>query len=178
MSSASMLSQAPDAPHLSQIEHGQASNNQVFFGRLGAILLRAGPGWKERRRNEPAKHGAAVTLARWIAVSLTVVAPLQTGWRMPATIEVTQDVEVRHLSRSDLLSGEPRGVLLLGGGQAELKAFQIKKGQTFQMLAIFTEGECRIKFGNDECVITSCPWLDGFRDHQADIFRVTSGREH
>ena len=65
-----------------------------------------------------------------------------------------------------------RGVLYLSGG----RSFTIAKGQRFLMVKVYDEGECRIKFENREYDVGSCPWLDGFRDHQEDIFKVVSGR--
>jgi len=44
------------------------------------------------------------------------------------------------------------------------------------MVKVYTEGECRIRFQSREYDLHSCPWLDGFADHQADIFRVLSSR--
>jgi hypothetical protein len=40
------------------------------------------------------------------------------------------------------------------------------------MVKTGTEGSCRIRFGDQECGLTSCPWMEGFRDHQADIFLI------
>ena len=89
----------------------------------------------------------------------------QTGsrWLLPLTIEVRQDVAVR---ASEGSHGQERGVLYAS------QAFQIKKGQRFQMIKIYTEGECRVRFQQREHDLHSCPWLDGFADHQSDIFRV------
>jgi hypothetical protein len=48
----------------------------------------------------------------------------------------------------------------------------IPKDQTFQMISVGSAGGCRIRFEKQEPDVSSCPWLDGFRDHQADIFNV------
>jgi hypothetical protein len=117
-----------------------------------------------------------MTLAPWIVLGFSFVAPVQSAWQLPATIKVTQDVEVRRLSRADVLSGEMRGRLYIGGGQPTATAFQMKKGQTFQMVKIYTEGTCRIRFEKNQYDLTSCPWLEGFADNQADIFNVITGR--
>ena len=42
------------------------------------------------------------------------------------------------------------------------------------MIKIYSEGECRIRFEKKEYDVSSCPWLDGFSDHQTDIFKVIS----
>ena len=52
------------------------------------------------------------------------------------------------------------------------KGFVIKKGHTFLMTRILLEGGCDIRFEKRDYDFPSCPWLDGFRDQQADIFRV------
>jgi hypothetical protein len=88
-------------------------------------------------------------------------------WQLPVTIEVTRDVEVRtseHLP--DGSSHQLRATLYSS------EAFWIRKGQRFLMMKIYTEGACRIRFKNGEYDLSSCPWLDGFRDHQTDTFRV------
>jgi hypothetical protein len=93
------------------------------------------------------------------------------GWRLPVTIEVKQDVNVRTSERRpDGSFGQERGSLYSS------EAFQIKKSQRFQMIKIYTEGECRIRFQRKEYDLSSCPWLDGFADHQEDIFKVISAQ--
>jgi len=88
--------------------------------------------------------------------------------RLPVTIEVKKDVEVTH----NYLNYEPRGKLYFDGRDG--KPFVLKKGQRFQMVEIGQEGGCRIKVGEMEYGITSCPWLKGFADHQTDLFRVVA----
>lgn len=95
---------------------------------------------------------------------------IQGAERLPLTIEIKQDVQVRN----NYEIPEHRGVLYLE--DAKTAAFQIKKGQHFQMVRIGKEGSCRIRFENKEYGLRSCPWLDGFRDHQADIFSVDRKR--
>jgi hypothetical protein len=68
--------------------------------------------------------------------------------------------------------GQKRGVLYIGRGQA----FTVRKGQRFQMVKVNAEGGCRIEFEKTPYDVSSCPWLDGFRDHQDDVFKVVSGR--
>jgi hypothetical protein len=48
----------------------------------------------------------------------------------------------------------------------------MRKGQRFQVVKIYSEGGCRIRFKSTEYDLGSCPWLDGFRDHETEIFRV------
>ena len=52
---------------------------------------------------------------------------------------------------------------------------QIRRGERFQMIKIYTEGGCRIRFKREEYDVQSCHWLEGFRDPEADIYRVISG---
>jgi hypothetical protein len=112
-----------------------------------------------------------------IALLMALSAPAQSRWHLPVTIEVTQDVEVKPHSELQQPGGgfsrEERGVLYIG---RNLKAFRIKKGQTFRMIKIEAEGGCRIQVEKREYDLPSCPWLDGFRDHQADIFRVIAAK--
>lgn len=88
----------------------------------------------------------------------------QTKWQLPVTIEALQDVPVR----ADGGSRQVRGVI----NAAVSEPFTVKKGQRFQMVAILEEGGCRIEFETRQFDVSSCPWLDGFRDHQADVFAV------
>ena len=100
-----------------------------------------------------------------------LVAGAQSQWHLPVTIEVTQDVDVKSSERRPHGSfGQVRGRLYAS------KAFRIRKGQRFQMVKIYAEGECRIRFQRKEYDLTSCPWLDGFADHQSDIFRTSPAR--
>ncbi len=106
-----------------------------------------------------------------VIASLACVAATTTDqvtWRLPATIETLADVEAR--------PGEPpaqaRGVLYVSGR----RTFTIPKGRRFLMTAIAAEGECRIEFETHQYDVSSCPWLDGFADHQVDFFKVVSGR--
>jgi protocatechuate 3,4-dioxygenase beta subunit len=87
----------------------------------------------------------------------------QTAAQLPVTIEAAKDVPAR---LDDGGTGQ-RGILYISGGP-----FVIKKGQRFQMVGIYPEGRCRILLEKKEYYVSSCPWLDGFADHQADIFRI------
>ena len=80
----------------------------------------------------------------------------------PVVVEVQRDVEVR---RSEGGS-ERRGTLYTNA------QFRIRKGERFLMLRTVQEGSCRIRFHQREYELSSCPWVDGFTDHQADIFKV------
>jgi hypothetical protein len=93
--------------------------------------------------------------------------PPPTVLHPPVTIEVRQDVEVVQ----DALK-QVRGklyVLLLGA-----EPFWIRKGQRFEMIEEHGEGECRIRFEGKEYLASSCPWLEGFTDHQREIFQVVA----
>lgn len=90
----------------------------------------------------------------------------QTKWRLPVTIEALRDV----LALSAEKGSQKRGVLYVGGGNS----FTIKKGERFLMVKVYAEGECRIQFESREYDVSSCPWMDGFTDHQEDVFKVVS----
>ena len=104
-------------------------------------------------------------MLRCFALGIILFATSQSADKLPITIEVEQDV---HVQVHDPGGVERRGILYL----YESEPFQLRKGQRFQMLDTGPEGSCRIRFGKRVVGITSCPWLDGFTDHQADIFRV------
>jgi hypothetical protein len=108
---------------------------------------------------------------RIIALLIIFSLPAQVATRLSVTVEAKRDVEVMHNAESY----ESRGKLYLADVKA--KAFRIGKGQRFQMIEIGQEGSCSIKFEDKEYGLTSCPWLEGFRDHQADIFSVVSTKE-
>ena len=91
----------------------------------------------------------------------------QTRWRLPVTIEAVQDVSARSVESG----GQARGVLYVGRGNS----FTIKKRQRFRMVKIGAEGGCRIEYAKRQYDVSSCPWLDGFRDHQEDFFKVVAG---
>jgi hypothetical protein len=101
-------------------------------------------------------------------IGMLILPAGQTSWRLPATIEALQDVPAQSVEPPHQL----RGVLYVSGG----RSFTIAKGQRFLMVRVYGEGECRIKFENREYDVSSCPWLDGFTDHQEDVFKVVSGR--
>jgi hypothetical protein len=85
---------------------------------------------------------------------------------IPITVEVRKDVEVTHNTKPY----ESRGKLYLT--DLNTKEFRLKKGERFQMIQMTGEGSCRIRFEGKEYGLTSCPWLDGFRDHQTDVFVI------
>jgi hypothetical protein len=101
-----------------------------------------------------------------VALSVSVaIFPVagQTRWRFPVPFEALKDVQAKPVESG----GQLRGTLNVGGG----KAFTIRKGQRFFMVKAYTEGECRIQFENKQYDVSSCPWMDGFADHQEDVFR-------
>jgi hypothetical protein len=100
---------------------------------------------------------------------VTVATVGQTRWRLPVTIEAVQDVSTRSVETG---GGQARGVLYVGRGNS----FTIKKGEHFLMVKIATEGGCRIEYEKRQYNVSSCPWLDGFRDHQEDFFKVVPGQ--
>jgi hypothetical protein len=88
---------------------------------------------------------------------------------LPATIEVTKDVE----AIADPVTVHRRGTLYIGRSE---KSFQIKKGQTFQMTKLLGEGACRIRFQNRVYNLRSCPWLEGFSDRETDIYALVGNK--
>jgi len=94
-----------------------------------------------------------------------ILAVWQTTWELPVTIRVKQDVPVEN---------EPLGHQEIGRLYVSQKdkPFVIRKGDTFQMIAIGQEGGCRIRIVKREYDVASCPWLEGFTDHQTSVFEV------
>jgi len=105
-----------------------------------------------------------IALAILLSFSTQVTGPL------PVTIEVKRNVEVTHKTEPH----ESRGKLYLEDANA--KAFRLTKGQRFQMVQIGEEGSCRIRFEGSQYGLTSCPWLEGFSDHQTDTFEVVPSK--
>lgn len=92
---------------------------------------------------------------------------------LPVTMKVTQDVEVIpyfHLER------HRRGTLEVGGN-AKVKAFTIKKGETFQMTELLGEGECRIRLLSKEYYLVACWWLEGFANRESDIYQPVAANK-
>jgi hypothetical protein len=98
-----------------------------------------------------------------IALAIVLSFPAQVAGPLPVTIEVKRNVEVTHYTDPH----QSRGKLYLEDAKA--KAFRLTKGRRFQMVQIGKEGSCRIRFDGNEYGLTSCPWLEGFSDHQTDV---------
>lgn len=93
------------------------------------------------------------------------------GTSLPITIEVTRDVPVKSSERrSDGSYGQERGALYSS------KSFIITKGRRFRVIELMREGTCRIEFEGSQYELSACPWMPGFRDRQADIFRIVEFR--
>jgi hypothetical protein len=110
---------------------------------------------------------------RGFAIDVTVCTPDRAAdckRHLPVTIEVTQDVQV---VPSAHVSHESRGTLY-SWSRDLATPFWIRRGERFEMVRIYSEGECRVRFRNQEYDLTSCHWLDGFTDHEADIYRVVA----
>jgi hypothetical protein len=105
------------------------------------------------------------------ALGVVLCVLLQSANQLPITIEVEQEVDVQH--NADPSGKEQRGTLYLY--EAKSEDFQLKKSQQFQIVATGLAGSCRIRFHKKLFGISSCPWVDGFTDHQADIFRIVRG---
>ena len=102
-----------------------------------------------------------------IALLMIFSVSAQASEHLPLTIEVQKDVEV-----TEAYSQESRGKFHLDDVKAQ--GFLLRKGQRFQMVKIGQEGSCRITFEGKEYGLTSCPWLEGFRDHQIDVFSIVT----
>ena len=115
-------------------------------------------------------------MARFQSIAVLLLAPALGGvaqevvWdgrSVPITIEVLKDVPVRTSERrSDGSFGLERGKLYSN------QSFQIAAGERFRMIQMLTEGECRIEYHGSSYLLSSCPWMSGFTDHQEDIFRI------
>lgn len=75
-------------------------------------------------------------------------------------IVLTRDVRVVDRGAAP----EVRGVLY---GDTSLV---LPRGTELTMIRIGLEGGCTVRHGALMLSLTSCPWLDGFTDHQSDIF--------
>ena len=94
-------------------------------------------------------------------------------WRFPATIEVLQDVTVN----TGLMGDFKRGVLQAAPlPWRRMPPFTLRRGERFQMLRVEDEGGCIVRIRHHTYDVSSCYWVSGFADAQADIFKVVSGR--
>ena len=113
-----------------------------------------------------------MTAVAWTIAASLFVSDGQTrsipGWHLPVTIEVTRDVEIRPTLGA---AHEARGTLY-SWNRGSSKPVLIKTGERFQMVKIYYEGQCRIRFKNRDYDVTSCHWLPGFTDPEADIYLV------
>ena len=104
-----------------------------------------------------------------LSVAKLAAAPVWDGTSLPITIEVLRDVAVKSSERKpDGSYGQERGTLY------SRSSFHIAKGQRFRMIAILGEGGCRIEFQGALHELSSCPWVPGFTDAQADVFRIVA----
>jgi hypothetical protein len=120
-----------------------------------------------------ARAGRRVQIAAGVCLVGIIAARAGGGQRSTraaprVTIEALQDV------RAEIVEGprQQRGVLYVTAAAP----FTIKRGQRFVMVKAYSEGGCRIRVSNREYDVSSCPWLDGFADPQADIFKVVGRR--
>lgn len=122
------------------------------------------------RLNTGPKTVLALTNMHTLLIALVVLAsPLQIAAQKPKPIivEAQRDVEIRTSEQlPDGRSYQMRGVLYADS------SFQLRKGQRFHTIAIYSEGGCRIRLDEREYMLRSCPWLPGFTDHQSDTFKV------
>ena len=87
---------------------------------------------------------------------------LFTSETLPVIIEVMKDVSGLDGSHA----WQKKGNLYSN------RAFRINKGERFQMIEVIGEGECKIRYRENEYHLSSCPWLPGFTDHQSETFLV------
>jgi hypothetical protein len=108
--------------------------------------------------------------------------PSQPEWRLPATIEALKDVTVVLRTDGRRLRGEldvatpPPGFVHERPEPREYVLGPIRKGERFEVTEILEEGGCVIKIARRVFNVGSCHWLEGFRDHEDDFFKVVSGR--
>jgi hypothetical protein len=112
-----------------------------------------------------------LAMAGGCALRLDVGASAQVPWsvKLPITIEVKQDVEVR---RWDFRRREARGTLYLG--EPDTSEFSLRRGQRFQVVKIEGEGQCWIRVLGKKHLLMSCPWFEDYSDHQNDVFEMVS----
>jgi hypothetical protein len=110
-----------------------------------------------------------ILLVALVAPSLGCLAQDATwdGKTTPITIEVSRDVPVRASERQpDGSMKQQRGSLYSS------REVLIAAGQRFKVTQLLGEGACRIEYGGQSYALSSCPWMPGFRDPQADIFKI------
>ena len=107
--------------------------------------------------------------------------PAPVTWRLPATIETLRDVTIQR-SQTPSGQGPQREVLVGRHKQRGLNDWQsddpvvMAKGKRFLMVEMLPEGGCTIEFERRQFTLDSCWWLEGFRDHHEDVFKVVAGR--
>jgi hypothetical protein len=103
-----------------------------------------------------------------LCVSLTAQAE-GVAWDLktvPITIEVLKNIRVYSKEPRPEEPKHERGSLY-GNGD-----FEIAAGKRFRVTKLFREGTCRIEFAGEEYDLSLCPWMDGYADPRADIFRI------
>jgi len=107
----------------------------------------------------------AVTVAIFAsATSLSFAqTPQRVNWdfkAVPITVEVVRDVPVGGRTCG------ARGTLCTSA------EFVIPRGGRFQMLEVGLEGGCTIEYQQSRYEVSSCPWVLGFTDPQAEVFVI------
>ena len=106
------------------------------------------------------------------ATFLLVWAQLPVRTPLPVLLELRRDVEVRSSEvLPDGTTRQLRGVLYAD------TAMRLHPGEWITMTSIGVEGSCRVRVRKTELALRSCPWLEGFADHQSDIFHVFRSRK-
>jgi hypothetical protein len=88
------------------------------------------------------------------------------GKTVPITIEVSKGIHVYSKEPRPEEPKHERGSLY-GNGD-----FHIAAGQRFKVIKLFREGTCRIEYAGHDYDLSLCPWMLGYADPRADIFKI------
>jgi hypothetical protein len=88
------------------------------------------------------------------------------GKTVPITIEVSKDIRVYSKTPRPDEPKHERGSLY-GNGD-----FTIVSGRRFEVVKLLPEGTCRIEYVGRSYDLISCPWMAGYADPRADIFKI------
>lgn len=85
--------------------------------------------------------------------------------KAPYIVRLKKDIVVRHC-KSKLKKR------VLCAGSSDFKAFSLRQGRTFKVIELGDEGECKIAINKKKYYLSSCPWMDGFADHERDVYKI------
>jgi hypothetical protein len=92
------------------------------------------------------------------------------GKTVPITIEVSKSIRVYSKMPRPEEPKHERGSLY-GNGD-----FLIAAGHRFKVVKLLPEGTCRIEYAGHSYDLILCPWMPGYADPRADIFRIVEVR--